>query len=187
MRFIPILSLTLLTFGCARPIPWNELQFETIEGNSITLSTPSNGSAHLYFFLSPECPLCQSYSKNIFQYDSLYANSELKVFGVFPGKEFSKEEIESYRSDYRLNSITFLLDLDYLLTRYVEAVITPEVFLIDHNGLVQYRGAIDNWAVSVRKHRQKITENYLDDAIEAVLNNEVPIVKHTEAIGCFIE
>lgn len=73
------------------------------------------------------------------------------------------------------------------LANSLKATVTPEVFLIDAAGQLQYQGAIDNWFYELGKYRLNTTEQYLIDALTALNNGEQPPVRQTEAIGCFIQ
>ena len=64
---------------------------------------------------------------------------------------------------------------------------TPEVFAVDSQGKTFYKGAIDNWAPELGQHRAVITEHYLQDALNGLLQHKDLRIKQTEAVGCFIE
>ena len=59
---------------------------------------------------------------------------------------------------------------------------TPHVFLLDKNRVVKYIGAIDN-----NTKAEKVTEKYLENAIEALKKGENPNPAFTKAIGCTIK
>jgi len=46
---------------------------------------------------------------------------------------------------------------------------------------------IDHWFYDLGSYRQQTTENYLKDALDAVLKGAEPILKKTDAIGCIIQ
>jgi len=83
--------------------------------------------------------------------------------------------------------IKFLDDKKHVITNQYGATITPEAILIDKNQQVIYQGAIDNWFFELGRNRLEVTEHYLIDAIEASMKGQMPSIKRTEAIGCFIQ
>jgi peroxiredoxin len=185
-HFMTLISIALIAISCGNRVDIEQITLEDPDGNQVPLSWPAEGRFDVYVFLSPECPLCQNYSKNLEEIQTAYLDQGVRILGIFPGLEYPLKDIMQYREDYEM-SIPFLLDPDFELTHALKAEITPEVVLIDHEGMIRYQGGIDDWAVTVRKHRQVITYNYLTDAIDACLAGEEVEVKKTEAVGCFIQ
>jgi hypothetical protein len=70
---------------------------------------------------------------------------------------------------------------------YLDAKVTPEVFLFDKEFELRYKGAIDNWFYELGKYRRVTSDHYLIDALQSVLGGEDPIIMETEAIGCLIQ
>lgn len=134
--------------------------------------------------MGTDCPITQKYVSRIKEIVGKFS-STTDFYGVFPN-QFSIKEIKRFRKDYKL-SIHFLRDEKMELAQSLKATVTPEVFLIDAGGQLQYQGAIDNWFYELGKYRLNTTEQYLIDALTALNNGEQPSVKHTEAIGCFIQ
>ena len=94
-------------------------------------------------FLNPECPLCQSYTREIKQLQITY-NDQIDFYGVLPGSSYSQQEMDSFLNVYEL-PLEIVYDHNYNLVNDLNASITPEVYLIDENNKVQYQGLIDNW------------------------------------------
>ncbi len=59
---------------------------------------------------------------------------------------------------------------------------TPHAYVIDRQGILRYRGAIDDVGLS----RRKPTRFYLDEAVEALLDGRLPTVPETRPFGCAI-
>ena len=136
-------------------------------------------------FLNPECPLCQSYTREIKQLQIIY-NDQIDFYGVLPGSSYSQQEMDSFLNVYEL-PLEIIYDHNYNLVNDLKASITPEVYLIDENNKVQYQGLIDNWLGELGRKRQFVSQYYLKDAIESFINGEEIRIKKTKAIGCFIE
>lgn len=77
---------------------------------------------------------------------------------------------------------TVLMDTEHVVADLYEAVTTPQVFVIDRDGVLRYTGAVDD--VSFRQRRP--TRFYLDEAVEALLDGRLPPVPQTPAYGCTI-
>jgi len=134
-------------------------------------------------FLSPDCPLSKNYASVLNALAKQHPS--ISFVGIFPGRAYSSEEIKQFQKDYAV-SFTLLSDPLMQCTHLLKAKVTPEVFLISQDGHVLYRGLIDNWAVSLGKKRQVITNHYLEDAITGLENGKKITVTHTDPVGCLI-
>ncbi len=134
-------------------------------------------------FLSPECPLCKNYSSKLANIKNKYGR-QVRFAGIIPGS-FDINDITSFHKNY-LPSWELLRDTSLLLTHYLEGEVTPEVLVINNkDGLLIYKGAIDNWLVSLGKARNKVTNYYLDVALNNFINNN-PSIPFTKPVGCLI-
>ena len=167
-------------------LPLDELSFASLDDREISLGELKSTQIAAFFFLSPECPLCENYSLTINQLRKKYPEKDVAFYGIFPGKFFSKEEIQAYITKFQVK-VTVLLDPEYQLRDLFEATVTPEVFLVNAAGEVLYKGSIDNWIPALGKKRTVINRHYLNDAIAAVLSGDPITIAETKAIGCFIE
>ncbi len=77
---------------------------------------------------------------------------------------------------------TVLMDAEQVVTDLYEAVATPHVFVIDREGILRYRGALDD----VRIRQPGATRFYLEEAIEALLDGRELALEETLAYGCAI-
>jgi thiol-disulfide isomerase/thioredoxin len=144
----------------------------------------SSGKPSLFIFLSPECPLCKNYSSTL---NTLYQqfSDDILFYGVIPGKAYTIKEVQAFQLAYQIN-FPLLTDSNKILSNYLQATITPQAILLDEKQHLLYKGAIDNWAVSLGKQRLKPTEDYLMDAIKESLQHQVITIKRTNAVGCKI-
>lgn len=75
-----------------------------------------------------------------------------------------------------------LKDADQTVADRYEAQTTPHAFLIDRKGILRYHGAVDD--VSFRQREP--TRFYLQEAVEALLDDRFPEVTETQPFGCTI-
>jgi len=186
MIIFVLLSITYQTTANIKNDSIFGVVLSSINDVKIDLGIIKQKRAVVFAFLSPECPLCKNYTSTLNQLYREYADKGIELFGVVPGKNYSLSEIKKYNRKYRLN-FKLLLDSDYKITRMLNAKVTPEVFLINEAGTILYSGKIDDWAVSLKRKRQVITEHYLNDAIRASLNNNPIELNRTEPVGCLID
>ena len=142
-------------------------------------------SLTVWVFLAVDCPISQKYISELRRMDSVYASQKLRVRGIVPGK-VNPTEVKTFVEEYAIK-FPVSIDGDFTRVRQFHATITPESILVDHQGQVLYQGAIDNWFFDLGKYRQRVTEHYLQDAIDAALQGKIPAVRKTEAVGCIIQ
>jgi len=75
-----------------------------------------------------------------------------------------------------------LIDARHVVADQYEAITTPHVFVLDREGILRYRGAIDD----VTFRRREVTQFFLREVVEALLHGEIPELSETTAYGCAI-
>ena len=75
-----------------------------------------------------------------------------------------------------------LKDAGHVVADLYTAQVTPEVFVVARDGVLRYRGAVDD--VSFRQHTA--TRSYLEEAVEILLTGNLPTVAEVPAFGCSI-
>jgi len=156
----------------------------TINNNKLIYSALKD-TPHVYIFYAPECPLSQKYTLTIASLFTKFGN-KVKFIGVFPGSEESIGQFQEFKIKYKIN-YPLIKDEKLELISALKATVTPEAFLIDSYGKIVYHGAIDDWAIKLGKTKQQATVNYLENAIEGLLNNTAVETRYVKPIGCYIE
>jgi hypothetical protein len=75
-----------------------------------------------------------------------------------------------------------LIDAQCFVADMFEAQTTPHVYVIDREGILRYRGAIDD--VTFRKRMP--TRFFLDEVVESLLEGHLPTLTESPAYGCTI-
>ncbi|MGD0273772.1 MAG: thioredoxin family protein [Gaiellaceae bacterium] len=97
----------------------------------------------------------------------------------YPEDSFEQMKV---RAEKRGFPFDYLFDEDQSLAHALGAEHTPEVFLFDEKRQLRYHGAIDD-----SRDESAVTQNYLRDAIEALLSGDEPLVTETPAVGCTVK
>ncbi|MEH1970014.1 MULTISPECIES: thioredoxin family protein [unclassified Nostoc] len=90
----------------------------------------------------------------------------------------SFENMKAFALRHHLN-FPYLWDSTQDVTRSFGATKTPMAFLIDANGIVRYKGRIDNY----RQDSSSVEEDYLRTAIASLFKGQEIDVPQTEPIG----
>ena len=156
--------------------------FDAVAGQ--TVSVGSGPGLRLFVFLSPDCPICQGYTRTLNQLNQQYAG-QLKVYGIIPGKTWKTADVKAFAGKYHI-LYPLWMDRSLGLSHYLQASTTPEAILLTADNNLIYKGAIDNWFHSLGKSRSAPTQNYLQDAIDQTLSHAHPVIKRTTPVGCLI-
>jgi len=77
---------------------------------------------------------------------------------------------------------TVLIDAQCFVANLYEAQTTPHVYVIDRDGILRYRGAVDD--MTFRKRTP--SRFFLDEAVESLLEGHLPPLPESPAYGCTI-
>ena len=90
-------------------------------GNDSISNVFNDKGVKVLVFLNPECPLCQSYTREIKQLQIVY-NDQINFFGVLPGLSYSQQEMDSFLNVYDL-PLEIIYDHNYNLVNDLKASI----------------------------------------------------------------
>jgi peroxiredoxin len=130
-------------------------------------------------FWSCECPHAERTDRAIMAMFVQWAG-EVVLLSVASNKIESAAAIAEAARMRRLPLV--LMDTDDAVADLYEAQTTPHVFVIDRDGVLRYRGAVDDVTFRLRRP----TRFYLDEAVEALLDGRLPKLAETAAYGCTI-
>ncbi len=134
-------------------------------------------------FLGTECPLAKLYGPRLQQLADKYTG-QVAFLGINSNQQDSLAEIAAY---VRLHKIKFpvLKDLSNHIADRLQAKRTPEVFVLDRQRVVRYRGRIDD-QYGVGYIRPEVTRADLAEALGELLSGQPVSQPTTEAVGCLI-
>ncbi|MCC6818741.1 MAG: hypothetical protein IT245_07615 [Bacteroidia bacterium] len=169
-----IFFLTWLLFGFACV---NEPSINCIDGSDLSMDK----NQATYIFLNAECPICRKYAGSWKQ----LAMDSIKPIFIFPGIQ-STAMIQKLMNFDSVESYRIALDPDYILTRHLDATVTPQAIIVD-KGKVCYSGKIDDRFESLGSSKTKASVNYIRNALNSLKKNESITVPVTLPVGCVIE
>jgi peroxiredoxin len=158
--------------------PAPDFELPDLDGKCHRLSE-YRGRIVIVNFWSCECPHSERTDKAIM---AMFVQWQEDVV-MLPVASNRSESAEAVRRAARKQRLpTVLLDANCVVADLYEAQTTPQVFVIDREGILRYRGAVDN---STFRQRTP-TRFYLDEAVEALLEGHFPTVTESPAYGCAI-
>jgi len=141
-------------------------------------------------FWSCECPHSERTDKAILSMFVQYMHRAADAVQVWQDEvsmlsiaSNRNETVEALQNAAESRSLpTVLLDADCAAADLFNAQTTPHVFVIDREGVLRYRGPVDN----VTFRQRNPTRFFLDEAVESLLDGHLPAVAESPAYGCAI-
>lgn len=168
----------------------SDFRLKNVDGNYISMADYEDTRGFIIVFTTNHCPYAQAYQDRLIDLHNHYASRGFPVIAinpndpaVSPGDSFEEMQKRSLEKKY---PFPYLFDEHQTVYRMYGAERTPHIFLLQKEGneyLVRYIGAIDN----NYKDPEQVTEKYLEDAIQALLEGKSPDPAFTKAIGCSIK
>lgn len=184
--FISIISFTIAENEIEKPVKVDEKvkdwTLNDVENKEHTLKKLiEKKKAVVLIFLATECPVVDEYVERILKLTNDYKDKDIQFVGIHSNKHETTEDIKKYSVKHNLK-FPLLKDPENKIADYFQARRTPEVFLIDTNIILRYRGAIDDSRKTPKQH-------YLQNVLKMILDDK-PIPekqRQTRAIGCTIK
>ncbi|MBA4192054.1 MAG: hypothetical protein C0467_29095 [Planctomycetaceae bacterium] len=191
-RWFAALVLSLPLYGCITPplysaepakTPVKLPAFLGAEGKAFT--PYSRGTkAVVVAFLSFRCPVARDYIEPLSKIAAEYGSKGVTVVGVIPTDD-SSADVAKLATEYRAAFPVFL-DHKLATADALQAGHTPEVFVLDADRIVRYRGRIDDKYGKRLKPNAQVTKHDLVAAIDEVLAGKPVTAPLTECVGCEI-
>ncbi len=132
-------------------------------------------------FWSAECPVSEELDVYFNQRCQQWIREGIVVLAIDSNSHYGDDEIRRAKAERGL-LFPILRDRGNAVADLYDALTTPHVFLIDRDGVLRYRGAVDD-----RTFRKRVPErNYLEEALAAVLAGRPVPWPETEPYGCTI-
>ncbi len=161
-------------------------------GNSHSLSD-FRGKTVVLEWTNHECPYVKKhYESGNMQQLQADATADgvvwLTILSSAPGKQghTSAEEANELIAKHGAKATARLLDYDGTVGRLYDAKTTPEMFIIDTDGMIQYDGAIDDKPSFNPKSLEGAT-NYVTASLTAMAEGNEIAVTSTPPYGCSVK
>ncbi len=148
---------------------------------------PGGAPATVVVFTCNHCPYALAWHERIVAVARDYADRGVRVLAVNPNdaERYPRDSIEAMRARVEqgeLKGVPYLRDESQEVARAYDAKTTPDVFVLDADRLLRYRGAPD---ADYEDPAQRAT--LLRDALDAVLDGRDPDPAETTPVGCSIK
>lgn len=156
-----------------------------VDGQMVSM-TPDDGKVKVVVFTCNACPFAKAFEPRIIELANQFEQKGVKLYAVNPNDDakYAEETLANMkaRADERNYRFPYLKDGDSKIARAYGARVTPHVFVVDGQGIVRYRGYVDD---SAKPAERKTTG--LSDAVGALTNGREVANADTRAFGCTIK
>jgi len=199
LKLLSVLSIALLFMAFStQPISSGykvgdiatDFSLENIDGKMVSLADYKDAKGFIVIFTCNTCPYAVAYEDRIVALDKKYAAKGYPVIAIMPNDTDVKpgDNMESMKARAKAKGFTFpyLMDKGQKIYPQYGATKTPHVYLLQKTkkgNEVKYIGAIDD----NYKDANAVTEKYVENAVDALLNGQSIKTTETRAIGCSIK
>ena len=146
----------------------------------------SDTKAVAVLFLAAKCPISESYLSSLSRLSGRYRQRGVEFYGVISNSSVTLAEAKEYERRFRI-AFPILFDSSGELWRALSPSHMPQAFVLNQQGNVLYSGAIDNKYERSGIPREKVTEEYLEDAIKSVIAGIEITTRETEPVGRMLD
>jgi len=139
------------------------------------------GSTTAILFISTQCPVSNDYNERMARIHADYSARGVKFLFVNANRNEPAAEVERHAKD---NGFAFPVykDSGNVLADRFGATVTPETFVLDSEGILRYRGSVDD-----ARNPARVTSHSLRGALDAVLAGRAVKSPETKSFGCTIK
>ncbi len=171
----------------------DNFSLDDFRGKVHSLDDYKDSKAVVVAFIGIECPLAKLYVSRLESLAAEFGNQGVTVIAIDSNRQDSLTELAGFAARHKL-TIPVLKDPDNKVADLFDAKRTPEAYLLDSNGVVQYYGRIDDqYGQHLGENGKRISYQHtkprrrdLAIAVEEVLAAKQVSQPLTEVVGCKI-
>jgi alkyl hydroperoxide reductase subunit AhpC len=143
----------------------------------------TKGQITVLVFLANHCPVVTAYEDRIIDFANDYKDKGVKVVGVCVDVVNEQDKLPGIKQRVKEKAYPFVYGYDdsQAIGKAYGATNTPQFVVIDKDGVIRYTGAMDD-----SQNENRVSKQYLRDAVDTLLKGETVEVDETRAVGCGI-
>ena len=158
-----------------------------VDGKMHTLDSFQDHRILVLIFMCNHCPYVKAVLSRLIDLQNQMADKGVQLVGINSNdaSRYPDDSMENMKKIAKEKNISFpyLFDETQEIARVYDAVCTPDIYVYGEDRRLLYRGRIDdNW-----QHPDKVTQQDLKEAIQAVLAGEKITAEQIPSMGCSIK
>lgn len=167
-----------MTIELNQPAP--DFELSDFNGNTYRLSA-YRGQIVVVDFWSAECPISRDYDEYFNELTERFESNDVVLLAI-DSNVYEDETVLTTALETRDLHFPVLRDEGNEIADAYGAKTTPHVFIVDREGMLRYRGHVDD-----RSWKQKEpTTNYVIPVVKALLEDDEPPIQESDHFGCTI-
>jgi peroxiredoxin len=164
-----------------------DFKLKSVDGKNYSMADYKDAKGFIIVFTCNTCPFAVKYEDRINDLAKNYKSKGYILLAINPNDPIAQPddtfEFMQKKAKDKKFVFPYLVDAGQKIYPQYGATKTPHVFLLDKNHVVKYIGAIDDNSDDA----SAVKEKYLENAIAALENGQLPTPEVTKAIGCTIK
>ncbi len=186
MRFVSTLALAslgaTLIMGQEFKLGSKVGEFTLKDTSGATVSWSSlKGDVTAIFFIATQCPISNDYNERMKALYKDYGPRGVKFVFINPNNTEPAAEVAEHAKKWGFEFKVYKDEGNVVADRF-GAQFTPEVFVVDRQGVIRYHGAIDD-----SRQPDRIKTHHLRNALDELLAGKAVSTPETKAFGCTIK
>jgi len=158
-----------------------DFELKDFTGKPRSLAGDMGSKGVVLIFVSTRCPVSNAYNERMVELAGKYQAKGFAFLGINANKAETPEEMADHAGKHDWN-FPVLKDPGNKIADRFGASVTPEVFLVDSQGVLRYHGRIDD-----SQDPAGIEHRDLEAALDAILGGEKVPRTEAKAFGCSIK
>jgi thiol-disulfide isomerase/thioredoxin len=171
----------------AQALPVQPLRFSKVKdvaGASHSIPAPK-AKATVVIFVTVDCPISNRLAPEVARICEEYSPKGVVFYLAYVDPRTPKADVATHLKDYSY-PCPGIIDAKHDLVKAFGATVTPEAGVLDAQGIVVYRGRINDLYEEHGKPKQKAKNQDLRDALDAVIAGKPVPNPIVGAVGCYI-
>ncbi|MGB9605483.1 MAG: redoxin domain-containing protein, partial [Bryobacteraceae bacterium] len=132
-------------------------------------------------FIATRCPISNDYNERMKAIYKDYSARGVKFVFINANSTEPAAEVAEHARKWGFPFKVYKDDNNVVADRF-GAQFTPEVYVLDRDGVIRYHGAIDD-----SRSADRVTKHYLRTALDELLAGKAVSTAETKAFGCTIK
>ncbi len=158
----------------------SDFELKDTAGNKVTLDQ-LKGNVTAILFIATRCPISNDYNERMKAIYNEYSQRGVRFVFINSNSTEPAAEVAEHAQNWGFPFKVYKDDNNVVADRF-GAQFTPEVFVLDREGVIRYHGAIDD-----SRPADKVTKHYLRTALDELLAGRSVTTAETKAFGCTIK
>jgi peroxiredoxin len=167
-----------------------DFSLKNVDGKLVSLNGYKEATGFIIVFTGNKCPFAKLYEGRLNELNKKYSKAGIRVIAINANDESLAPE-DSYkhmveRAKEKHYSYAYVRDEQQTVAKAFGASKTPQAFVVfKEKGawVLKYAGAIDDNGAQPEKAQNR----YVQNAVEALLNNQPVAVTTSKSVGCTIK